>query len=545
MKVKKILILFICFALLAGCSLNFRNDPELIRDADKLSTVVNITLPTDVMSQNNIDQVRISSYLVNGSGIPMRNNSATVDVLSSASSVEYDVQYFGRHELTIELLSSGKTKETILRDYVVTAPEYNIAVLSATVPVTYFSLLAADTSGSELLNPSYPSIVALERAASYDWNNLLPNMYDCPFLKKSVTESASEYKDLYPLLDAMSEYVKYLHELDSSSIFNVYLNETGPEFFLRLLADNGIDFTKSKIVLFSDGTYTYSNFRGIFGSGGADDDSMNTYQDLYDLWIQIKNKALSGDDSFWNDINTHANNKRDWRLRELPPILINDPDMNVYWVVSRNNADVFGTSAVYTEKVAANPRLISSLNMNTLLTNLEPAEKDAFQKLFNMNVEQFEKADEEGKKIMIFLGTRGDQDMHLDEFLSFMTNYFGSGYSYFYKGHPGDLTAFNDSRAGILEKYGVENLEASIPAELFYFFRNDVVMGGFSSSTFQNLPEMQIPFISFNGNRGYLEYEDRIGVEIYLDGGEFRIMDMTSKKICNWDPNNPTVFDWN
>lgn len=534
----------VCIVLLTGCSLNFRNAPELIRDTGNSSTIIDIALPSDAMSGNSIDAVRISSYLVNGSGMPMRSCGATIAVTPSSTSVQYDVGYFGRHELTIDLLSDGETKETILRDYIVTAREYNVAVLTATVPVTYFSLLAADSNGSELLDSTYPSIVALERAASYDWNNLLPNMYDCPFLKRSVIESGSEYKDIYPMLDAMSEYVGYLHELDSSSVFNIYLNETGPEFFLRLLADNGIDFTKSKIVLFSDGTYTYSNFREIFGSGGAGDNSMSTYQELYNLWIQIKNKALSGDDSFWNEINAHAHNRRDWRMKEFTPVLINDPDMNVYWVVSRNNSDVFGTSAVYTEKVSTNSRLISSLNMNTMLTSLDQTEKNAFQKLFNMNIDQFEKADEQGKKIMIFLGTKNDQNMHLDEFLSFMTNYFGSGYSYFYKGHPGDLTAFNDSRASILAKYGVENLEASIPAELFYFFRNDVVMGGFSSSTFQNLPDMHIPFISFDSDYKKLEYEDRVEVEIYLVDGKFRIWDVEENKFCDWNPENPSIFDW-
>lgn len=551
MKIKNIYCLFALLAiLLLASSCTFRNNPEIESEESSQTTVtLDLGMTSDEMEKSGIDKVRISSYLVNDMGLPVRNSSAEISGIASGS-VNYDLKYYGKHEVTIEFLSGDKVVSTKPLDYCLTSPEYNIAYLHATLPVTYFSLMISDEDTS-YVNAKAPSIVVIERAGAYDWDNLLPNMYGCPFIEedKLVNSDSSSNSIMDAGLEALARYIEYLRDLNGNSKFHIFVTDNFADSFIELALETNIDFD---LTMISDGSNgTYGTFRSVYGAGGENDNSEQVYDEVLSAWNKVKVKTREGNSSWKKDLKSLYNDS-DYRKRAcLPPVLINDSEFTARWIVGRNNADVFGSSSVYSSKISSNPNMVVvNLNSN-LLAMLDEDETKAFQSLYKFDSSVFEKADNADKKIMIFLGTRNDENLYLEQYISFMKNYceyyLHEDYEYYYKGHPGDPAEFNATKNGILDKYGINSLDASIPAELFLFFRPDADVGGYASSTFASYQKDEIPFICNSIGSNTEGYTDKINTNIVPASGSstnFVITKRIDGTTSNWDFNNPTVFDF-
>ena len=536
--------------LLLASSCTFRNNPEIESEESSQTTVtLDLGMTSDEMEKSGIDKVRISSYLVNDMGLPVRNSSAEISGIASGS-VNYDLKYYGKHEVTIEFLSGDKVVSTKPLDYCLTSPEYNIAYLHATLPVTYFSLMISDEDTS-YVNAKAPSIVVIERAGAYDWDNLLPNMYGCPFIEedKLVNSDSSSNSIMDAGLEALARYIEYLRDLNGNSKFHIFVTDNFADSFIELALETNIDFD---LTMISDGSNgTYGTFRSVYGAGGENDNSEQVYDEVLSAWNKVKVKTREGNSSWKKDLKSLYNDS-DYRKRAcLPPVLINDSEFTARWIVGRNNADVFGSSSVYSSKISSNPNMVVvNLNSN-LLAMLDEDETKAFQSLYKFDSSVFEKADNADKKIMIFLGTRNDENLYLEQYISFMKNYceyyLHEDYEYYYKGHPGDPAEFNATKNGILDKYGINSLDASIPAELFLFFRPDADVGGYASSTFASYQKDEIPFICNSIGSNTEGYTDKINTNIVPASGSstnFVITKRIDGTTSNWDFNNPTVFDF-
>ena len=534
------LVLFVTLFGFTSCDMVVWDDVETVSNSNS-DLVISIEIPA-----TNADRVEVSSVLVNSMGMAIDTVEEEYRNYSGGE-LDFSVNYYGKHEVVIKLYSDNKLLDTICRDYIVTSDDYNIALLSATVPVTYTSLMLADADsagGANVINASYPTIIGLERADAYDWANLLPKMTDCPFL--DGYHSGDVGSSWSKIVEGFKSYVRYLHKLDSSSKFHFIFNDMDAALIPLLAMDAGLGLEDFSVVLISDGSGTYGNFISTFGNGSGTDSSIARYEEIASTWNTVKTKALIGDSSYKDDLINYCGSKV-WLKRymiDFPAVLVNDPDLEITWIMNRNNSDVFGTSQVYTEKVQTNPNVLA-VGMNTLLPSLTEDEKTMFSSLYDLSLDGFEEADRQGKKIMIFLGTRDDEDAYLDEFLSFFSNYYDTDeYMMFYKGHPGDLTG-TSSRADILDRHGFVELDAQIPAELFAFFREDAFMGGYPSSTYSNI-ETNIAFITVDGLRRGLgsehAYIDDGEGYVEIDGNRFHVV--RGHEECYWDPSNPSVFDF-
>ena len=105
----------------------------------------------------------------------------------------------------------------------------------------------------------------------------------------------------------------------------------------------------------------------------------------------------------------------------------------------------------------------------------------------------FEAAEQSGKKVMIFLGTRLTSDSESSEnfraLSAFTEQYYGDDYVYYYKGHPATPTGANPERLALLDELGITDIESSIAAELIFFFYPEANLSGYSStrrSTFRS-----------------------------------------------------------
>ena len=100
----------------------------------------------------------------------------------------------------------------------------------------------------------------------------------------------------------MDKYIEYLHYIDNDSTFSLYVTDNYPELILKLLYDNGISETQSKIYMVTDGTGTYSIFSQTFPSSMTENDLKTKFDNMKTDWNEWKNKALNGDFSYIDDI---------------------------------------------------------------------------------------------------------------------------------------------------------------------------------------------------------------------------------------------------
>ena len=133
---------------------------------------------------------------------------------------------------------------------------------------------------------------------------------------------------------------------------------------------------------------------------------------------------------------------------------------------------------------------VSSNYINNLLkaVQADPAKEKIFKELYNFDDSAIKDSIARGKKPMMFLGTSkaGETNDPVDPFIRFTKFYYGDGYEYFYKGHPGFITEADPERMARMEGLGCTVLDSSIAAELFLYYNPELYMSGYQTSTFQN-----------------------------------------------------------
>ena len=299
-KMKKVLyISFILIVFLfSSCDLTIRDNVDTIK-----STPNSLNITIDI-PEGEIDKIVVSSVMKNEMDLPVHTAEKTYDNYAGGA-ITYDVGYYGKHEITIKTYKGNSLVDTILKDYIVTADNYNIALLSATMPVTYTSLMLADDGNTtNPINATYPTIATLERADAYNWDALLPNMTDCPFIDGYKTGNNGVWWGYF--ISAYKSYVSYLHGLDPSSRFHFIFNDFDAALIPLIAFEAGLKTDDFTTVLISDGTGTYSTFKSAFGTGGDTDSSLEKYDELESIWNNVKIKAQAGDSTYINELKDYA-----------------------------------------------------------------------------------------------------------------------------------------------------------------------------------------------------------------------------------------------
>lgn len=570
-----IVLFLLIITALSGCGISLRNGidavsntktvlPDTATDEElEQLTVSEIQLDKEYISQNAIDKVEITAIMTDDFNRPVQLSKNTYSALeiNDEGKVKYDFNYFGKHEVTIMYYKNGKCLRTQLVDVVLTSDEYNIGLLAFTLPQTYFTLLMTTECDKAPFNNKLPSILAFNRPKSYDWNNLYPNMFPNPFSdiqKLSTNDSGVEWLSYFDhfLIPEMQSYVGYLHRLNPKSKFHFYFNDFTTRFLLQLAYENNIPEDQFDVTFFSDGTGTYTWFTDLFGyNEDPSDPSMDRYGEYKKVWIASIEKATKGDTSYLGDIRgvyPKDGNKSEYGLITA---IVTDNSLNARWIVNRKTKDTFGDSELARSIFlnAENGKNLIAVNMYSdiaLKIKDDSAKLEKLKKLYKLNLEEIDKADEEGKNIMIFIGNRGDIS-NMKDYALFMINYTkqiwnpDAEYAFFYKGHPGEV--FNEERnivnADILE-YGVQNLDSSIPAEMFILFRPEVEMCGMPSTTFQSYPHNLVSFMIDSKDSSMTSDVQTIIYSAKREDGSYTMTTTKDGKTVNysWHPDNPEEY---
>lgn len=456
------------------------------------TTEVVVSLPNIVALKalGAVDSVTIEATMNYGGKITrnVKLEKPLVEINDSDPTFTVDFTTYGKFSVAAKFYSGAslvKTEST--PKFGVVADEYNIAPVSASLPVAFFSLSlwGADNIRYDNSGTVVPTIMLMERPAAYNWDSLPEGVYGLPYLTEAeVAYQPADFDTASRLFrtntEAMDAYVADLYDLNPSAKFNVYLVDYYVGLAQSIIYANKIPETQYTLNVLSDGSFSYAKFTSVYS--GANPSA--THQDLINKWNTAKAAAYSsGQVSSGFKINGPNSSL----------YAAVDADPNASWWIARasnlvtnDDGGAFGTTARSNPKV----RQISIAQKLTSLQNEGATAIQEFKALYNFSDTYFSEAQKNGKEVMLFLGTTvWNENGDFSDYARFVMAHCGDDYQYYYKGHPGTPTDFYPEKQEELELLGITDVDSSIAAELILFFYPDLYLSGYTSSTYASMTD--------------------------------------------------------
>lgn len=494
-RVRKIIAICLTILLssqLIGCSSNI--EFAQIRQANKNYLDISIDLNEKVPEKANTLKVEANMYY------KKQLRQTVTKTLSLDDKLSFEVPYFGKWDVKLELLDeNNKTLAKQKQEVAVTASEYNIAPLIATMPVLIFSLkyFYEIPTVTDNNNP-IPTIVTLARDNQYDYDKLPENMYVNPYLTKN-DKSDRDFDVLNAQRPMIAQYVKDLYELDNISKFNFYINDLHmAKIMPEMVFQNGIPEQSYTLTLITDGTRSYYSFRETYGNTK---NASELHEKLVEEYKKEKEEIKNG--KVLNDA------QRDDFGKYIYACLDEEPQAK-WWVIRKSGGDTFKIEDEdFLKKVIEDDR-VSNNYINNLLAKVEENNKTAqLKSLYKFEDDVYVKANQENKTPLMILGTSigVEKDNPIDEYIQITQAIYGEDYLYIYKGHPGNIPS--EERVKEMNDRNIEVVDASIAAELFLFYHPETKLIGYPSSTFLSANEDNcFGLYLLNKNRALTTNED-------------------------------------
>lgn len=158
-----------------------------------------------------------------------------------------------------------------------------------------------------------------------------------------------------------------------------------------------------------------------------------------------------------------------------------------------------------------------------MLAALTEEQAENFKKLYKFNSDMFTVAEEQNKEVIVILGTSwSSENGNLYDNIKMLVELYGTeNYVYYYKGHPGYPTSQYTGRQEYFESlkkegYEIYELDNAIAAEIILFFKPDIYMAGYETSTFDSVESHEKALLLF-GSKHYFVEEKKYTYAKYFD----------------------------
>lgn len=467
--------------------------------ATQLDESQNLNVTWD--TSKTVDKVSVAVY--HGKELVSENTMTKFeDVNAGQKTVE---AYYGRMTVKVKIKKGIYTTSKTVKVNL-SASEYNIAPITATMPVTLFSLSLSEVTD----NGRIPTFVWFKRSGAWDWNNLTENVFPMPVAGNSEFLNSSE-ETIYKKTSA---YVKELYEINKESKFHFYYNDYYAYGWVQATYANGIPTDNYDVVMLSDGTASFNYFNKHFNNENADAEYAKMAQDWQKLKTQVAKKG---------SYNKRTNVVIDAEtLREYAYVMATE-ESNVEWWLTRINGTLATNNTEFYNQVASNAS-VKVKDLATLLKNIteNQAEEqylstESLKALYKFSDDMFDKAVEENKKVMVILGSWTDTEnaTYFEQYTKATMAYYGDGYIYYYKGHPKNPTNSVPGKLEKLQSWGLIDIDSTIPAELIFFFNPEAFCSGIQSTTFVSLTDEQSCAI-FNSTKAAFGEAYKDNIEVFM-----------------------------
>jgi len=464
------------------------------------STKVTISLPNldELIHLNTANSVTVEASMIYQGRViraPKMTQSLTALQAAGTNSFVMDFADYGRYSVVAKFYAGNNlavTGDTVTVG--ITAAAYNIAPVSATMPLTFFSLALFGSNSIRYSSSGeiVPTILLLERPNSFDWNNLPEGVYGLPYLSKtdlafqpaSFTDASNRFRSFTPV---MAEYVHDLYILNPNATFNLYVVDFYLGLVQSILYANKIPQTQYKITVLSDGSFSYNVFNQVYSGSNPN----QTHTNLIASWNSAKNNAYSTGRVSSGFTLSECNN-------HVYAAVCAEPSAS--WWLARVSDTIFsGDGNSFANTAKTNPQVVV-FSVSARLAALSNDDRALFKLLYKFNDTYFSEAVHSNKQIMMFLGTTVNTESNFKDYALFTMGFYGDDYVYYYKGHPGTPTGSHPSKQAELDALDIVDIESSIPAELILFFFPELYLSGYQSSTYASVPVGMGKFM-FNMNK--------------------------------------------
>lgn len=428
--------------------------------------------------------------------------------------------FYGKQTVKIKInnkfFSTSKIKTVAL-----TTSEYVIAPITATMPVTLFSLSLKEITKDY----SIPTFVWFKRGDVWDYDKLPNNVYPVPVATKEQIKDGANQKVMYK---KTSSWIKELYELNKESYFNLYYNDYYAYGWLDATIANGIPKENYEVTLLSDGVASFAYFNEHFDNPDAKVNYAIMKKEYNALKLEIAKRGYYKENSDKFTIDALA-------LREYAYVMAKEEDNLNWWVTRINGTMANNNKEIYEELENTSSVLVKDLK--TMFETLTEDEQNSLKKLFNFSNNVFEKASNYNKKIMVILGTWTEEEYEFSAYVNAVRKYYGDEYIYYYKGHPKNPTNQVKDRDKLLESLDLIDLDATIPFELFLFFNEDIYISGYMSTTFISVSPEKCCSL-------FHQSKDEFS-EVYKDNLDFFITNSNLEKYENIIDEDSYVLEFN
>ena len=527
MKKTKVLSIFLASALFFSLlpAMAFAAEATASAEQNAINDrTVTVSVP-ELGDLEDADSIEITATM-EYDGTVTEEFTSTVSISDiEGNAFEVELPYFGKWNVSLDILKGSESLKTI--DDVeadVAADDFNIICGTATTDV----LIEALKFFNGGIDSSIPTIATLNRYWQFDWDNLPENMYRNPLLSAADNGKAQNW-DLR--MDHMKQYVADLYEINPDTHFNFYVTDYHMYAFAKICYSNGIPAENYTITMVTDGSGSYTAFHEAYGDA---DDAAAVHEQLVEEFTDFREGVYDGSVSDYKNLPSGDIRIYNYALLDAEEAA----GATAYWWVVRKSTDTFGLEkdADFQGKVLGDAR-VSNNYINGQLSSMSNAGKDEeFKALYKFVDDDFQKARDEGKKIMMFLGTTAsiEKAIPVMDYVNFIVEFYGDEYAYFYKGHPGNYLMDLDRYKKPYLDIGVGVLEASIAAELFIYFNPDIAISGYESSLFQNMGDDDQDIALFRRTQEIAEADVNLGN--YAGKMDIFISDMTK-------PEDPFTFN--
>lgn len=373
-----------------------------------------------------------------------------------------DFGAYGPHHTSITASGPVRDASAPSREVAITAHAYNIAPLTASLPVAIFTtdywVLNHDDQGP------IPTMIMLDRPSAYNWDALPEGMYPVPYLTNIKSYSTP----------AAKAYVKDLVRVSPHSKFNFFLNDNTGTYVHGYVYANQLPEDRYKIVYISDGNMSYTETNAAYAVA----DPAARHQQMMDEWNASKSlEYASGVEApGWG-----------WLQKTYVYYAQVKGDATSEWWLPRTDMFTSGDDNVFaTETISKDPQLkrVNIANELKELQALGQDKVDAFKRLYNFSDQYFAAAAQQGKRAMLFMGTVVMNEPDFDDYAAMTMAFYGDGFSYFYKGHPATPTSLHPEKQAQLKALGITDVDSNIAAELILFFNPTLELSGYTTSTY-------------------------------------------------------------
>ena len=357
--------------------------------------------------------------------------------------------------------------------------EYDIYCINATYPLLLVSMDIVNNKNNEgLIWFSRYGTLDLEKVKEIN-----PNL----IFSKYLTEDTSKI-DLDNVNTEIKSYVTKIMEEDKAAYFKLYIDEFLFWYEYPIFEELGITEDKYEVIMYSDGTLSYTAKYGI------------TKEKSYDFFNEEKEKY----EKILNELREgkYLNSLQD--LKYLEPSekgdrtekLISQYDTN-YILLSTLRENVsyylqYPELITYQDEKVKNKMQKANIKKMTAIEkykNLTQESKDAVNEILNLNKEEMgQKYFVGDKQKLVITGANPFYEAYTKEefenMLEQVKKQYGKDYQLLYKPHP--KSEPNEEQTEILNKFEIKILPAKLPMEAILFVYDDIKIGGFPSTLYMS-----------------------------------------------------------